>query len=225
MDSFEHTMFFKSHRSRVSCTQNTTPTFQWSLSHLSGLYLLVVVPPFHFLDNFRMTLNVLRRWFTLLHLLQKDSQDQVVPVADGSEKVAKTTKQATSWVPLLMSSLVRECTFQDMIGINFCYWCIEVLCQIVLVLGRECHTKGWKRDGKGPKKKFSFFHCTWPSTVNSLYTWTCCVRVVVHGITDHPNLWESVLRGGDSDFRWWSEAKELFRVVVKSWIIYFPTPI
>ena len=74
--------------------------------------LLVVVPPFHFLDNFSMTFNVLRRWFVLLHLLQNSSQDQGVPDTDGSEKVAKTTKQ-------LMPSLARERTFQNMIGINF----------------------------------------------------------------------------------------------------------
>ncbi len=55
------------------------------------------------------------------------SQDQVVPGADGPEKIAKTTKQASSWVPLLLSTLVREHTFQNMIGIHFCYWCIVIL--------------------------------------------------------------------------------------------------
>ncbi len=54
------------------------PTFQWSLNHLSDLYLVVIVPPFHFLDNLSMALNVLRRWFALLHLLRNASQAQVV---------------------------------------------------------------------------------------------------------------------------------------------------
>ena len=160
------------------------PTFQWSLSPLSGLYLLVIVPPFHFLHNFIMVLNVIRRWFALLHLLRNAFQSQVVPDADGSEKVAKTTQQASSWVPLLLPTLARERTFQNMIGIHFWYWCIVVLwpgrrhfyvfsvfqsaffkrvCffwrkkKIFLSLGRECHTKGWKRDEKGPKKNFNFF--------------------------------------------------------------------
>jgi hypothetical protein len=53
------------------------------------LYLLVIVP-FHFLDNFIMTLNVLRRWFALFHLLRNASQDQVVPDTHGPEKVDKT---------------------------------------------------------------------------------------------------------------------------------------
>jgi lysylphosphatidylglycerol synthetase-like protein (DUF2156 family) len=74
-----------------------------------------------------MALNVLRRWFALLHLLRNASQAQVVPGADGSEKVAKTTQQASSRVPLLLPTLARERTFQNMIGIHFCYWCIVVL--------------------------------------------------------------------------------------------------
>jgi hypothetical protein len=42
-----------------------------------------------------MKLNVLRKWFVLLHLLRNASQAQVVPGADGSEMVDKTTKQAS----------------------------------------------------------------------------------------------------------------------------------
>jgi hypothetical protein len=53
-------------------------------------------PIFHFLHNFSMDLNVFHRWFALLHLLRNTSQTQVVPGADGPEKVAKTTKQASS---------------------------------------------------------------------------------------------------------------------------------
>jgi lysylphosphatidylglycerol synthetase-like protein (DUF2156 family) len=51
----------------------------------------------------------------------------VVPGADGPEKVSKTSKQASSGVPLLLPTLARERTFQNMIGIHFCYWCIVVL--------------------------------------------------------------------------------------------------
>ncbi len=109
------------------------PTFQWSLSHLSVLYFLVLVPPFHFLDNLSMSLNVLRRWFTLLHLLRNTSQDQVVPDVDGPEIVSKTTKQASFWVTLLLPTLARESTFQNMIGLHFYYWSIVVLCQGILL--------------------------------------------------------------------------------------------
>jgi hypothetical protein len=102
-------------------------TFQWSLVRLSGLYLLVLVPPFHFLDNLSMTLNVFCRWFPLLHLLRNTSQTQVVPDTDGSVIVVKTTKQVSFWVTLLLPTLARERTFQNMIGLHFCYWCIVVL--------------------------------------------------------------------------------------------------
>ena len=78
-------------------------------------------------DNLIMALNVLHRWFVLLHLLRIDSLDQVVPVADGPEIVSKTTKQASFCVTLLLPTLARERTFQDMIGLHFCYWCIVVL--------------------------------------------------------------------------------------------------
>jgi hypothetical protein len=99
-----------------------------------------------------------------------------------------------------------------MIGIHFCYWCIVVLCpgrrhfyvftvffrvlfsrgfaffegkkKIVLASGRECHTKGWKRDEKGQKKNQIFFtardlvqwiHYTSPRAV---YVHLCTVSLV-----------------------------------------------
>ena len=70
---------------------------------------------------------VLRIWFALLHLLRSASQTQVVPSADGPEIVVKTTKQASFCVTLLLPTLAREHTFQDMIGPHFCCWCIVVL--------------------------------------------------------------------------------------------------
>ncbi len=47
--------------------------------------------------------------------------------------------------------------------------------KIVLTSGRECHTKGWKRDQKGPKKKIQIFF-----TARALVQWIhfTSVRVV-----------------------------------------------
>jgi hypothetical protein len=45
----------------------------------------------------------------------------------------------------------------------------------ILASGRQCHTKGWKMDGKGQKKTI-FFHCTCPNAVNTLYNCTCSAR-------------------------------------------------
>ncbi len=78
----------------------------------------MLVPPFHFLDNLSMSLNVLHRWFALLHLLRNAFQTQVVPDADGPEMVAKTTKQASFCVTLLLPTLARERTFQNVIGLH-----------------------------------------------------------------------------------------------------------
>ena len=73
-------------------------------------------------------LNVLRIWFELLHIfLRSASQAQVVPGTDGPGIVAKATKQESFCVTLLLPTLARERTFQDMIGLHFCYWCIVVL--------------------------------------------------------------------------------------------------
>jgi hypothetical protein len=106
------------------------PSSWWTrlkIQRFSKSHLLVLVPPFHFHDNFSMALNVLRRCFALSHLLRNASQAQVVPGADGPEKVTKTTKQASSGVPFLLPTLARDRTFQNMIGIHFCYWCVVVL--------------------------------------------------------------------------------------------------
>jgi hypothetical protein len=54
--------------------------------------------------------------------------------------------------------------------------------KIVLAYGRECHTKGWKRDRKGQKKISIFFHCTCLSAVNSLHNCTCSARAVPYDI-------------------------------------------
>ena len=79
------------------------------------------------LNVLSMTLNVLRIWFALLHLLRNASQTQVVPDTDGPGLVTKATKQESFCVTLLLPTLARERTFQDMIGLHFCYWCIVVL--------------------------------------------------------------------------------------------------
>jgi hypothetical protein len=82
----------------------------------------------------------------------------------------------------MSSQCFSECFFQE--GLLFLK-----KKKIVLASGRECHTKGWKRDQKGPKKKISiFFHCTCPSAVNSLHIWTCSARALVHGVTDSDQL-------------------------------------
>ena len=80
------------------------------------------------LNVLSMMLNVLWIWFELLHIfLRSVSQTQVVPVVDGPEIVDKTTKQASFCVTLLLPTLTRERTFQNMIGLHFWYWCTVVL--------------------------------------------------------------------------------------------------
>ena len=62
------------------------------IGHLSGLYVLILVPLLQFLDNLSMDLNVLCIWFALLHLFfRTTSQSQVVPGADGPEKAKMGT--------------------------------------------------------------------------------------------------------------------------------------
>jgi hypothetical protein len=102
MDSFEYPTFFKKPCSRAR------PSFSlpWQIQHDSQC-----AP--HMVCTFAPSSNT--------------SQTQVVPTVDGPEKVSKTTKQASSWVPLLLPTLSRERTFQNMIGIHFCFWCIVVL--------------------------------------------------------------------------------------------------
>jgi hypothetical protein len=78
-----------------SSSDTDSPSGRDVRSLLSGLYLVVIVPPFHFLDNLSMVLNVLGRWFALMHLLRNASQVQVVPDTDGPEIVGKTTQQAS----------------------------------------------------------------------------------------------------------------------------------
>ncbi len=83
------------------------------------------------------------------NVFQKSVLTQVVPDVDGPEKVDKTTKQASSWVPLVMPTLARERTFQNMIGIHFFYWCIVVLwtgrrhCYVFTVFFRVLFSRGF----------------------------------------------------------------------------------
>jgi hypothetical protein len=87
----------------------------------------------------------------------------VVPGADGPEKVAKTTKQTSSGVPLLLPTLARERTFQNIIGIHFCYWCIVVLWagrRHFLYVFTQCFSECFFQEGllflKGKKSSFGF---------------------------------------------------------------------
>jgi hypothetical protein len=73
---------------------------------------------------------------------------------------------AYDWYPFLLlvysSPLARAKTFpclssvfQSSFFTRVCFFSREK--KIDLASGRECHTKGWKRDEKGPKKNFQFF--------------------------------------------------------------------
>jgi hypothetical protein len=61
------------------------PTLQWSLHHLSSLYLVVVVPLLLFLDNLNITLNVMWIWFALLHLFKRSSSRQTPTPSSGGQ--------------------------------------------------------------------------------------------------------------------------------------------
>ena len=56
-----------------------------------------------------------------MYLFRTDSQPQVVPGEDGPGVVAQTTKQASFDVTLLLVTLVRECTFQGIVGLHVYY--------------------------------------------------------------------------------------------------------
>ncbi len=62
-----------------------------------------------------------------MHLFRTASHPQVVPGADGPEVVAQTTKQASFCVTLLLATLVRERTFQEIVGLHVFYCCMVVL--------------------------------------------------------------------------------------------------
>ena len=78
--------------------------------------------------------------------------------------------QTSFWVTLLLTTLARERTFQNMIDLHFCYWCIVVLWQGCSCL---CPFVPPGEDVSMSLQCFSecffhsiFFHCTWPSGVN-----------------------------------------------------------
>jgi hypothetical protein len=68
-----------------------------------------------------MVFNVLWIWFTLIHLFRTDYHPQVVQGVDGFEVVVQTTKQSSFDVTLLIANLLREHTFQEIIGLHFNY--------------------------------------------------------------------------------------------------------
>ena len=71
-----------------------------------------------------MTLNVLLLWVSPLHLFRTDSYPQVVPGVDGPEVVDQTTKQTSFCVTLLIVTLVRERTFQEIVGLHVYYFIV-----------------------------------------------------------------------------------------------------
>ena len=88
----------------------------------------MIVPLLHLLDNLIIALNVLGIWVAPLHLFRTVSHPQVVPGTDEPEVVAETTKQASSCVTLLFATLVRERTFQEIVGLHVYYCCMVFLC-------------------------------------------------------------------------------------------------
>jgi hypothetical protein len=112
-------------------------------------------------------------WSPFLLMVYRSPLTRVVSVCGPSPHLVKTY--------LCLYSI-----FQSAFFMRVCFlWRKR---NIVLDSGRECHTKGWKRDGKRPKKKSIFFHYTWPSVVNSLHNCTCSTRTVAQ---DNPafELW------------------------------------
>ena len=87
----------------------------------------MLVPLLQLLDNLSMTLNVIWIWVAPMHLFRTVSHVQVVPGANGREVVVQTTKQASFCVTLLIVNLVREFTFQEIVGLHVYYCCMVVL--------------------------------------------------------------------------------------------------
>ena len=81
----------------------------------------MLVPLLQLLDNLSMTLNVLWIWVAPVHLFRTDSHPQVVLGVDGLEVVSQTTKQASFCVTLLLVTLVRERTFQEIVSLHVYY--------------------------------------------------------------------------------------------------------
>ena len=75
----------------------------------------MLVPLLQLLDNLSMTLNVLWIWVAPMHLFRTASHPQVVPGADGPEVVTQTTQQSSFCFTLLLATLVRERTFQEIL--------------------------------------------------------------------------------------------------------------
>ncbi len=115
----------------------TLPTLQTSLSFL----LDMCVPLLQLLHDLWRALNVLWIWFALPHLFRSLRNPKVLPTVDGSPKVPESTKQTRFCVTLLRETLVRESTSQEIITLQFWYWCMVVLCP------------EWHRSGD--------LHCIW----------------------------------------------------------------
>ncbi len=129
----------------------------------------------------------------------------LVQGADGSEVVGQTTKQASFCVTLLLMTLLRERTFQEIIGRQW-YWCMVVpsLDRVAAVWCPGSHLvtpaktflcfprlwiilfiRGWKRERD--KKKQS----TWSSSVNSLHN--CTVQCTSSPVR-HPYMFDGSRR-------------------------------
>ena len=70
-----------------------------------------------------------------LHLFRSLRKPHVLPATDWSPKVAESTNQASFCVTLLHVTLVQESTYQEIIDLQFFYWCMVVL------------WSGWYRSG------------------------------------------------------------------------------
>jgi hypothetical protein len=79
---------------------------------------------------------------------------------------------------------VKHSVFQSAFFKRVCFFWREK--KVVLASGRECHTEGWKRDEKGPKKKIQFFF-----TTRALVQWIHCTSQWTR--TVHVHLWTASL--------------------------------
>ena len=95
------------------------PTLQGSLGHLSAFLLDMCVPLLELLHDLRRAFKVLWIWFALLHLFRTVRKPQVLPAADRPKTVAQSAKQASFRVTLLLASLLRERTSQDLVRVHW----------------------------------------------------------------------------------------------------------
>ena len=126
-----------------------------TLQTFLGFLFEKCVPLLHLLHDVWRVINVPWIRFELLHLFRSLRKSQVFPSVDGSPTVSKSSKWASFCVTLLCATFVREGTSQEIIGLQFSYWCM-----VLLWPGRhksgDLH-RGWWRH-------FSCFHLLfgWP---------------------------------------------------------------